>query len=110
MSGKRYRFFNGLVTGILDETANVKRFFIRIPELERYDFHAGQFTMLDLPILSKVTTRSYSIASPPSGTNQRAVESLRTGSGEFSYRLGNPYKRADTNFTEKIGSAQPTVF
>jgi CDP-4-dehydro-6-deoxyglucose reductase len=104
MSGKRYRFFNGLVTGILDETANVKRFFIRIPELQRYDFHAGQFTMLDLPILSKVTTRSYSIASPPSGTNEiELVIVLKDGGLGTAYLFGEIRVGSFIRVSEPVG-------
>jgi CDP-4-dehydro-6-deoxyglucose reductase len=61
----------GLVTRIEDETYNTKRFWIQVPELERFDFEPGQFVTLDLPIHEKPNKRwrSYSIASPPDGTN-----------------------------------------
>ena len=47
------------------------RFWIEIPELERFDFKPGQFITLDLPIGDKPAKRwrSYSIASHPDGTN-----------------------------------------
>lgn len=64
-----YHFYSAEVIAIVDETPHVKRFTFRIPELERYDFHAGQFTMLNLPLDTKVKTRAYSIASAPDGSN-----------------------------------------
>jgi CDP-4-dehydro-6-deoxyglucose reductase len=62
-----YQFYNAEVVEILNETDKVKRFFLQINNLKRFDFIPGQFVMLDLPIESKVTTRSYSIASAPDG-------------------------------------------
>jgi hypothetical protein len=50
---------------IENETADTKRFWIEVPELERFDFVPGQFVTLDLPIHEKPNKRwrSYSIAS-----------------------------------------------
>src|SRR5690242_10396287 len=47
------------------------RFWLEIPELEKFDFKPGQFVTLDLPIADKPNKRwrSYSIASHPDGTN-----------------------------------------
>lgn len=61
----------GVVARITDETYNTKRFWIQVPELETFDFTPGQFVTLDLPIHEKPNKRwrSYSIASPPDGTN-----------------------------------------
>lgn len=61
----------GHVTRIEDETYNTKRFWIEVPEVARFDFEPGQFVTLDLPIHEKPNKRwrSYSIASPPDGTN-----------------------------------------
>jgi CDP-4-dehydro-6-deoxyglucose reductase len=62
----------GVFTRITQETHNTRRFWIRIPELERFDFQAGQFVTLEFPIHEKPARRwrSYSIASPPDGTNE----------------------------------------
>lgn len=60
-----YEFFDCEVTNIIDESDLVKRYFIRYPKEISFSFKAGQFVMLDLPIGSKVTNRSYSIASAP---------------------------------------------
>jgi len=59
------------VTKIEDETHNTKRFWLKVPELEEFDFKAGQFITFDLPIHEKINKRirSYSIASWPDGTN-----------------------------------------
>ncbi|MEP6595492.1 MAG: FAD-binding oxidoreductase [Ginsengibacter sp.] len=61
----------GKVIRILDETYNTKRFWIQVPELQKFDFKAGQFITLDLPIHEKPNKRwrSYSIASWPDGSN-----------------------------------------
>ena len=61
----------GIVTKIVDETYNTRRFWIQIPELSSFDFIPGQFVTLDLPIHEKPNKRwrSYSIASWPDGTN-----------------------------------------
>ncbi len=61
----------GKIIRIENETYNTKRFWIQIPELERFDFKAGQFVTFDLPIHEQKNKRwrSYSIASSPDGTN-----------------------------------------
>jgi ferredoxin-NADP reductase len=64
-----YNFFPGRLVEVKDASPNVKRFFIEMTDRKRFDFTPGQFVMLDLPIDSKRTTRSYSIASHPNGSN-----------------------------------------
>ena len=61
----------GTVIKIVDETYNTKRYFIRVDELESFNFKAGQFVTLDLPIHEQKNKRwrSYSIASWPDGSN-----------------------------------------
>jgi glycine betaine catabolism B len=61
----------GVVIRIENETETTRRYWIQIPELERFDFEPGQFVTLDLPIHEKPNKRwrSYSIASWPDGTN-----------------------------------------
>ena len=61
----------GKVIRIENYTHNTKRFWIQIPELDRFDFAPGQFVTLDLPIHEKSNKRwrSYSISSWPDGTN-----------------------------------------
>ena len=61
----------GKVIKLEDVTSSTRRFWIQIPELEKFDFKPGQFVTLDLPIHEKKNKRwrSYSIASDPDGTN-----------------------------------------
>jgi ferredoxin-NADP reductase len=61
----------GKVIKIENETADTKRFWIEVPELDNFDFQPGQFVTLDLPIHEKPNKRwrSYSIASHPDGSN-----------------------------------------
>ncbi len=66
------KWFTGVVTKIVEETYNTKRFWIRVPDRDSFDFKPGQFVTLDLPIHEKMNKRwrSYSIASHPNGTNE----------------------------------------
>jgi len=64
-----YQYTPATVVDIQDETDVVKRFYIKMPDDMEFRFRAGQFIMLDLPIDSKYTNRSYSIASAPSTDN-----------------------------------------
>lgn len=61
----------GKVIKIEQETANTRRYWIEIEELSNFEFTAGQFVTLDLPIHEQKNKRwrSYSIASSPDGTN-----------------------------------------
>lgn len=61
----------GIVTRIEEAAPNTRRFWIKVPELERFDFTPGQFVTIDLPIHEKPNKRirSYSIASWPDETN-----------------------------------------
>ena len=61
----------GKVIRLENETNDTRRFWIEVPELEKFDFIPGQFVTLDLPIHEKKNKRwrSYSIASWPDGTN-----------------------------------------
>lgn len=60
-----------IVTKIIDETANTKRFFFAVHSVSEFNFKPGQFVTLDLPIHEKRNKRwrSYSIASAPAGDN-----------------------------------------
>ena len=64
-----YQFYTSTVVNIIDETPTTKRFYIKLPETVDFQFKAGQFVMLDMPINHKHTTRSYSIASAPNNEN-----------------------------------------
>lgn len=66
------QWYTGVVTKIVNETHNTRRFWIRVPEKATFDFKPGQFITLDLPIHEKKNKRwrSYSIASHPNGSNE----------------------------------------
>jgi ferredoxin-NADP reductase len=61
----------GTIIKTVDETPDTRRFWIKIDEVDNFDFIPGQFVTLDLPIHEKINRRwrSYSIASNPDGTN-----------------------------------------
>jgi len=75
----------GRVIRIEQETAGTRRFWIEIPELEKFDFIPGQFVTLDLPIHEKPNKRwrSYSIASWPDDSNvvELVIVLLEGGAG-----------------------------
>lgn len=75
----------GKVIKIENATTATRRFWIQIPEIERFDFKPGQFVTLDLPIHEKKNKRwrSYSIASWPDGTNvfELVIVLLEDGAG-----------------------------
>ncbi len=81
-----YHFYDSELIDIIDVTPQVKRFFFKINGVEDFKFGAGQFVMIDLPLQSKVTTRSYSIASAPEGNNIIELIISLNDSG-----LGTPY-------------------
>src|SRR6185437_6270812 len=97
-----YHFYTAEVIDIIDENPFVKRFFFKIPDVQDFKFGAGQFVMLDLPIQSKITTRSYSIASAPNGTN--VIELLISLNPEG---LGTPYLFKEIKVGSKIPLSQP---
>lgn len=75
----------GKVIRIEQATLNTRRFWIKIPELEVFNFKPGQFVTLDLPIHEKRNKRwrSYSIASYADGTNviELVIVLLEGGAG-----------------------------
>ncbi len=64
-------WYDSKVIKILDESPTTKRFWVEIEGVESFDFKAGQFVTMDLPIGNKRKDRwrSYSIANAPDGTN-----------------------------------------
>lgn len=78
----------GTIVNIIDETYNTKRYFIQVDETDHFDFTAGQFVTLDLPIHEKPNKRwrSYSIASAPNGTAVYELLIVLVEDG-----LGTPY-------------------
>ena len=88
----------GHVIKITDETADTKRFWIQVPELEQFNFIPGQFVTLDLPIHEKVNKRwrSYSIASWPDGSNVFELVIVLDKEGVGTNYLFNKIKEGDT--------------
>ncbi len=74
----------GKIEDIIQETATVRRFFVRIGEVEQVSFKPGQFVTFDLPIHEKRLKRwrSYSIASAPGGNLlEFVIVRLENGAG-----------------------------
>lgn len=88
----------GHVIKIADETADTKRFWIQVPELEQFDFIPGQFVTLDLPIHEKVNKRwrSYSISSWPDGTDVFEMVIVLDTEGVGTNYLFNEIKEGHT--------------
>lgn len=75
----------GTVIDIIQESWNTRRFFIRLDNIHRFDFIAGQFVTLDLPIGERPAQRwrSYSISGNPDGSNvfELLIALLEDGAG-----------------------------
>lgn len=63
-------YFDATVYNIIDESPTVKRFQLEFKDLEVFDFKAGQYVKVDMPIDDKKTYRQYSISSAPEGNNK----------------------------------------
>lgn len=63
---------DAIVTKIVQETPNTKRFWLALSSGHAFDFIPGQFITLDLPIHEQKNKRwrSYSIASAPNNSNE----------------------------------------
>jgi ferredoxin-NADP reductase len=77
-------WYNARVIEIQAVNETVRRFWLQIPELIHFEFKAGQFVTMDLPIGEKrlARWRSYSIANAPDGSNVFELCIVRSGSGE----------------------------
>ncbi len=73
---------DGIVRKIETIAPNVRSFEVEVPEMPSFDFQAGQFVTIDLPIGDKRLQRwrSYSIANAPDQTNR--MEFCIVGSDE----------------------------
>ncbi|MFN4083482.1 MAG: ferredoxin--NADP reductase [Bacteroidia bacterium] len=65
----KQQFNDAEIIDIIDVNSAIKRFFFKVLHTDKFDFKPGQFVMINLPIDSKISYRSYSIASAPNGTN-----------------------------------------
>ena len=79
----------GIIKKIEPLAPNVRAFQLEVPALESFDFQAGQFITLDLPIGDKRLQRwrSYSIANAPNGSNVLELCIVRAGDGQGSNYL-----------------------
>lgn len=63
-------YYDATVYNIIDESPTVKRFQLEFKDLDTFDFIAGQYVKVDMPIDDKKTYRQYSIASAPNNDNK----------------------------------------
>jgi ferredoxin-NADP reductase len=82
-------WYDAKVINIQPVSPNTRRFWVEIPELEAFQFKAGQFVTMDLPIGEKRLQRwrSYSIASAPSESNQLEFCIVRLDGGKATEYL-----------------------
>lgn len=77
------KWYDSTVVRIEDASPTVRRFWLQVPDDEPLEFKAGQFVTMDLPIGEKRLDRwrSYSIASPPNGSEalELCIVQLRGG-------------------------------
>lgn len=72
---------------ILSEKTDTMHLEFEVPELERFDFTAGQFISMVDQHDGKTITRAYSLASPPRGNNRFDLCLNRVEHGYFSNLL-----------------------
>ena len=90
----------GKVIRIENATSSTRRFWIEIPELDKFDFKPGQFVTLDLPIHEKVNKRwrSYSIASWPDGNVIELLIVLLEGGAGTTYLFNEVREGSELTF------------
>ncbi len=101
-------WYNGIIKKIEDASPTTKRFWLEVEGVERFDFKAGQFITMDLPIGERRNQRwrSYSIASAPDGSNMLELCIVHLDGGLASGYLFNEtqigttikFKGPDGNF------------
>lgn len=86
-----------IVTRVEQATPNTRRYWLKLPETERFDFEPGQFVTLDLPIHERRNKRwrSYSIASAPDGTNEIELVIVYLEGGAGTNFIFNELKEGD---------------
>lgn len=87
MAGSEY--YNAKVYNLIDETKTVRRFYLEFTDLESFEFKAGQYVKVDMPIDDKKTYRQYSIASEPVGDNKIELLIVKTEFGKGTNYLFN---------------------
>ncbi|MCF8246050.1 MAG: FAD-dependent oxidoreductase [Saprospiraceae bacterium] len=91
-------WYNGNITRIEDASPTTKRFWLEVEGEEHFDFEAGQFITMDLPIGERRNQRwrSYSIASAPGGSNVMELCIVHLDNGLASGYLFNEAKVGTT--------------
>ena len=91
----------GFVTNVFNETDDTRRYWIEVKEADSFDFKAGQFVTLDLPIHEQKNKRwrSYSIASAPNSSNtfELLIKRFEEGAGT-SYLFDEVKKGSELSF------------
>ncbi len=88
----------GIVKQIEQATPNTRRYWVELPDANPFDFKAGQFVTLDLPIHEQRNRRwrSYSIASMPDGSNIIELVIVHVDGGLASSYLFNDIQVGST--------------
>ncbi|MBU1637813.1 FAD-dependent oxidoreductase [bacterium] len=94
------KFYDTVVREVINESPTVKLFELEFAE--PFQFKAGQFVQLDLPIDSEVSRRSYSISSPPKGDNRIQLCVVLEPNG-----LGTPYLFEEVKVGDVLKTSQP---
>ncbi len=93
-------WYNSKIIKIEDQSPTTKRFWVEVEGVDNFDFKAGQFVTMDLPLgeKRKQRWRSYSIANAPDGTNvlEFCIVHLEGGAGSAYFfnevRIGTEIK------------------
>ena len=91
-------WYEGIVKKIEPLAPDVRAFHVEIPEIESFDFEAGQFITLDLPLGEKRLQRwrSYSLANAPTGANMVELCVVRSEKGIGSKYLFDKINEGDS--------------
>jgi CDP-4-dehydro-6-deoxyglucose reductase len=96
----------GVVTKIINETYDTRRFWIQVPDTDDFDFKPGQFITFDLPIHEQKNkrVRSYSIASAPDGSNvfELLIKKFEPGLGS-GYLFNEVKEKDELSFRGPLG-------
>ncbi|GAB5466693.1 MAG: hypothetical protein Kapaf2KO_21290 [Candidatus Kapaibacteriales bacterium] len=82
-------YFKAIVKNIIKETDTVNRYQLVFPDMEEFEYKAGQYVKVDLPIDDKKTYRQYSIASAPDGSNEIELLIVLAEHGKGTHYLFN---------------------
>ena len=93
-------WYDSKIIKIEEQSPTTKRFWVEVDGVEHFDFTAGQFVTMDLPLgeRRKQRWRSYSIANAPDGTNilEFCIVKLEDGAGSTYFfeevEIGTPIR------------------